>query len=112
MSNHELVEMVADEPWDYLSTWHIRCSCGWNSYYMKDAYVGARAWIRHRDLDADDRYTWAEMEDEWRAGHAEGYDQGFDEGEAEGRQLGRDELIEQLNKLKEDADGSPTLPSA
>ena len=98
-TRHELVEMVADEPWDHLSKWHIRCSCGWNSYYMKDAYVGARAWIRHFLVDADDRYTWGEMEEEWNAGHADGYEQGFDEGRDEGWELGREELIEELKAL-------------
>ena len=101
MSNHELVELSLERGDWGKQSWMARCSCGWNSYFMKDAYVGARAWARHLITDADDRYTWAEMQDEWQAGHDEGYDQGFDEGEAEGRQLGRDELIEQLNKLKE-----------
>lgn len=109
MSNHELVELDPGEgnpckPYEP-PHWMVRCSCGWTSYYMKDAYVGARAWIRHFLQDAGDRYTWADMEDEWRAGHAEGYHQGFDEGEVEGRQLGRDELIEQLRELQKEANG-------
>lgn len=108
MSNHELVEL--DDQNSGSSYWMVRCSCGWNSYYMKDAYVGARAWAQHLTQDADDRYTWAEMEDEWRAGQVEGYDMGFDEGVAEGRALGREELIEQLNQLKEASDADASTP--
>lgn len=114
MSNHELVELANEKGsnpcYPYSGNWMCRCSCGWNAYFGNSALDLARAWIRHRDRDADDRYTWGDMEQEWADGYSEGYEMGSSDGEAEGRVLGREELIEQLNKLKEAEDVSGSTP--
>lgn len=99
MSNrHELVELDLHP---ITGTWMALCSCGWRSYYILDAHTGAKNFLKHLATDAEDRYTWGDMESEWEAGYDAGNDRGYGVGYDEGWDLGREKLVEELNELKE-----------